>query len=144
MLYEEVEKREELHQGGIITGTGTCRFCQQVATHKVLEEWPQEKIDELVSETCECIEARIYAAKKGQKERAHERINVLFGPDNGAVHVPEAVTDLLHESVYPICERYVQNITVDMGNGIKAKISMTNGGIIKVVRAKTDTSTYEA
>lgn len=110
----------------------------------MLEEWPQEKIDELVSETCECIEARIYAAKKGQKERAHERINVLFGPENGVVNVPEAVTDLLHETVYSICEGYVQSITVDMGSGVKAKINMTQKGIIKVVRAKTDTRTYEA
>lgn len=41
---------------------------------KVLSEWSQEEIDELATETCECIDARIYAHKKSQKERAHSRI----------------------------------------------------------------------
>lgn len=71
MLYEQVEKREkEACGGGVTTVTGSCKFCGQVATRKALEEWSQEEIDELATETCECVDARIYAHKKGQKERA--------------------------------------------------------------------------
>lgn len=59
--------------GGVTTVTGSCKFCGQVATRKALEEWSREEIDELATETCECVDARIYAHKKGQKERAERK-----------------------------------------------------------------------
>ena len=49
---------------------------------KVLCEWNQEEIDELATETCECVNARIYTHKKSQKERAHNKIDLLFGENN--------------------------------------------------------------
>lgn len=101
-------------------------------------------IDELATETCECVNARIYTHKKSQKERAHNKIDLLFGENNTTVIVPDAAVDLLHKTVYPICEGFIQSATVDMGNGIKGKISITTKGIIKVTRTKTNTSTYEA
>ncbi len=111
---------------------------------KVLSEWSQEEIDELATETCECIDARIYAHKKSQKERAHSRIDLLFGAENKAVTVPDAAVDLLHKAVYPICEGFITAITVDIGNGVKGKINITSKRIVKVARTRTDTSTYEA
>lgn len=45
---------------------------------KVLSEWSQEEIDELATETCECVNARIYTHKKSQKERAHNKIDLLL------------------------------------------------------------------
>lgn len=144
MLYEQVEKAEKTMRGGVTTKTGTCKFCKQIATRKALEEWNQEEIDELATETCECIDARIYAHKKGQKERANARIDLLFGKDNKAVTVPDAAVDLLHKAVYPVCEGFISAVTVDIGNGVKGKINVTAKGIVKVARTKTDTSTYEA
>ena len=88
---------------------------------KVLCEWNQEEIDELATETCECVNARIYTHKKSQKERAHNKIDLLFGENNTTVIVPDAAVDLLHKTVYPICEGFIQSATVDMGNGIKGK-----------------------
>ena len=123
---------------------GICKFCGQMATRKVLEEWGQEEIDELATETCECADARLYAHKKGQKERADARITLLFGKENKSVTVPDAAVDLLHKAVYPVCEGFIQSITVDIGDGVKGKIHTTSKGIIRVVRTKTDTSTYEA
>lgn len=104
----------------------------------------QEEIDELATETCECADARLYAHKKGQKERADARITLLFGKENKSVTVPDAAVDLLHKAVYPVCEGFIQSITVDIGDGVKGKIHTTSKGIIRVVRTKTDTSTYEA
>lgn len=105
---------------------------------KVLCEWNQEEIDELATETCECVNARIYTHKKSQKERAHNKIDLLFGENNTTVIVPDAAVDLLHKTVYPICEGFIQSATVDMGNGIKGKISITTKGIVKVTRTKTN------
>lgn len=144
MLIDIVEKAERERGGGVVTTTGTCKFCGQAAARKALKEWRQEEIDELATETCECIDARIYAHKKSQKERANGRIELLFGKENKSVTVPDAAVDLLHKAVYPICEGFIQSITVDVGNGIKGKISVTSKGIVKVARTKTDTSTYEA
>lgn len=73
MLYEQVEKREKEACGaGITTATGSCKFCGQAATRKALKEWGGEEIDELATETCECVDARIYAHKK-RSERKGER-----------------------------------------------------------------------
>lgn len=90
------------------------------------------------------MDARIYAHKKGQKERANARIDLLFGKANKSVTVPDAAVDLLHKAVYPVCEGFIQSMTVDIGNGVKGKINITSKGIVKVARTKTDTSTYEA
>lgn len=98
----------------------------------------------MVTETCECADARSYKHKKGQKERANARIELLFGKDNKSVTVPDEAVDLLHKAIYPICEGFIQSITVDIGNGVRGKINITSKGNIKVARTKTDTSTYEA
>ncbi len=146
MLYEQVEKREKEERGGggVTTATGSCKFCRQVATCKVLDEWNREEIDELVTETCKCVDARIYVNKKRQKERANHQIDLLFGENNKSVTVPDAALNLLHEAVNPICEGIMQCMAIDIGNGVKGKINITSKGIIKVARTKTDKSTYEA
>lgn len=144
MLYQEVEKREDEACGGVVTATGSCKFCGQAAAQKALEEWGQEEIDELVTETCECLDARIYSLKKGRKERADARIESLFGEGNGSVIVPDAAVSLLHEAVYPVCEGFIKSVTMDIGDGIRGKISITSKGSIKVERTKKDTSAYEA
>lgn len=144
MLHEQVEKREKEDCGGVTIITGTCKFCRQTAARKALEEWGMEEINELVTETCGCLDAQIYSSKKRQKERAKARIDLLFGKDNKSVTIPDAAVDLLHEAVYPVCEGFIQNVTVDIGNGVKGKISITQKGTVKVARTKTDTSTYEA
>lgn len=144
MLYQQVEKRENESCEGVVTATGSCKFCGQAATRKALEEWGREDIDELATETCECLDARIYAHKKGQKERTNERIDLLFGKDNKSVTVPDAAVDLLHKAVYPICEGLIKSIAIEIGNGVKGKINVTSKGNVKVARIKTNTSTYEA
>lgn len=111
---------------------------------KVLEDWTQEEKDELATETCGCLEAKQYAAKKRQKERAHKRIEMLFGENNGVVTCDVATLELLHGIINPVCEGNIAAATVDIGNGVKAKINITNKGNIKVGRTKTDTSIYEA
>lgn len=144
MLYQQVEKRENESCGGVVTATGSCKFCGQAATRKALEEWGQEDIDELATETCECLDAKIYTYKKGQKERTNDRIDLLFGKDNKIVTVPDAAVELLHKAVYPICEGFIKSIAIDIGNGVKGKMTVTSKGNVKVERIKTNTSTYEA
>lgn len=98
----------------------------------------------MVTETCDCVDAKVYALEKGKQERANNRIDILFGESNKSVVVPDAAVDLLHKAVYPVCSGLIQSVTVNIGDGVKGKISITPKGIIKVVREKKDTSTYEA
>lgn len=50
MLADIVEKAERT-AGGVTTKTGSCKFCKQAAMRKVLCEWNQEEIDEIVKVT---------------------------------------------------------------------------------------------
>ncbi len=134
--------------GGVATVTGICKFCGQMATRKVLEEWGRRKLTNWQLKPASVRtrgSTRIRKGrKKGQKERADARITLLFGKENKSVTVPDAAVDLLHKAVYPVCEGFIQSITVDIGDGVKGKINITSKGIVKVARTKTDTSTYEA
>ena len=76
-------------------------------------------------------------------ERAYERIDMLFVEDE-TVPVDESVVTLLREAVSPMCEDFIQSISIDTGKGIKGKLSLTAKGKIKVSRIITDTSAYEA
>ena len=123
--------------------TGVCRFCGQTSIKEVPTEWSKDEIDELTAETCECTEAGIYSDKKEQKERANDRIELLFGEKSGAA-IREETKDFLHAAIDPICSHYIQSVTVDAGNGTKGKISVTSKGFVKVSRTDTQKSEYEA
>lgn len=69
MLADIVEKAERT-AGGVTTKTGSCKFCKQAAMRKVLCEWNQEEIDELATETCECVNTRIYTQEKPKRKSA--------------------------------------------------------------------------
>lgn len=144
MLTKEIKRMERDHPGKVITGYGTCKFCGQQAACKILEHWTEEEENEAATENCECPEAKWYTAKKEQKERARDRITMLFGENNGAVSCDEVILELLNNIANEICERRIKVATIDMGNGVKAKINITSQGSIKVERAKTDKSAYEA
>ena len=142
MLFKEVEQAEK-EKRELVTATGFCRFCGQATTRKALPEWTQEEVNELATEFCDCFTAEDYTRKKNRMERAYERIDMLFVEDE-TVPVDESVVTLLREAVSPMCEDFIQSISIDTGKGIKGKLSLTAKGKIKVSRIITDTSAYEA
>lgn len=127
----------------VISATGECRFCRHIATNKALPEWDEEEINELITEACECDDARTYTHKKGQNEKAHNRIEALFGKENKTIVVPDKAVELLHNAVCPVCDELLVSVAVDIGHGIKGRISITPKGIVKVARTITNVSTYE-
>ena len=142
MLFKEVEKAEK-ERRELITVSGTCRFCGQAAARKGLPEWTQEEVNELVTELCDCSVAADYTYKKNRKERAYERIDMLFVEDETII-VDESMVTLLREAVSPMCEGFLHSVSIDTGKGIKGKMNLTAKGGIKVARTITDTSAYEA
>lgn len=144
MLYEQVEKQEKEGHGGVKTAIGTCKFCGQTAACKALEGWGQEEIDELATEICRCQDARHYSFEKEAEGRIDGKIEMLFGAGNKEDGINNEVIAMLHEAAHLVYGGAMQSITVDIGNGIKGKISMTQKGNIKVVRTRTSTKAYEA
>ncbi len=69
MLADIVEKAERT-AGGEQQKQDRVNFASRQRCEKVLCEWNQEEIDELATETCECVNARIYTHKKSQKRKS--------------------------------------------------------------------------
>ena len=55
MLNDDMHKEN----GRIVTKTGACRFCGQLKNVEVPEDWDNEKLDELVAESCNCDDANL-------------------------------------------------------------------------------------
>ena len=102
--------------------TGSCSFCGQTKIIQVPEEWEQGQINEAVTCECECEQAQAYAKAKERKDKAKKRVNELFG--GGA-------------------EKPMKGITVDVGHGVKAKVSKMAKESIKVERSENKKTTYE-
>ena len=102
--------------------TGSCSFCGQTKIIQVPEEWEQGQINEAVTCECECEQAQAYAKAKERKDKAKKRVNELFG--SGAEKpVAEDVVNLLIATVDAIEDKHMKGITVDVGHGVKAKVS---------------------
>lgn len=122
--------------------TGSCSFCGQTKIIQVPEEWEQGQINEAVTCECECEQAQAYAKAKERKDKAKKRVNELFG--GGAEKpVAEDAVNLLIATVDAIEDKHMKGITVDVGHGVKAKVSKMAKESIKVERSENKKTTYE-
>lgn len=137
MLRDKVKNYDEL-----ITVNGSCRFCGQMMTVEVPDSWNEEMINELVVEKCECNDAVGYTGLKRRKERAHEKIRILFG-DGAAVPVDDKAEKLLHMAADAALEWDIEKITVDIKDGTKGNIKRNAKGNIKIERSESSKNAYE-
>lgn len=144
MLTDKITDIEKREPGLLVQRTGACRFCGQMATLEAPETWSDEDIDELATECCKCQEAEDYAYKKRRKERAIEAIINQFGPYQETGIIREGTMELLAEIADQVVEDKIQSGTIEIGEGLKAKISMTAKGAVKVERSKTEKESKEA
>ena len=83
-----------------------------------------------------------YRKAKERKDKAKKRVNELFG--SGAEKpVAEDVVNLLIATVDAIEDKHMKGITVDVGHGVKAKVSKMAKESIKVERSENKKTTYE-
>lgn len=144
MLRDDLEKMKKEYPEELETQIGACRFCGQMGQIKVNQPWDCEEVNEAVTETCDCYEAIKYTRKKRQKEHAREIIEKQFGADAAQGEEDRIVIDLLHELSENIIEERIENAAISIGRGIKAKISATAKGTIKVERAETKKEIHQA
>ncbi len=121
---------------------GECAFCGQQRIIQVPEDWEQGQINEAATLQCDCEAAQEYAKAKERKDKAKKRITELFG--SGAEKpVADDVVNLLLSTVDAIEDKHMKGITVDVGHGIKAKVSKMAKESIKVERSENKKTTYE-
>ena len=82
--------------------------------------------------------------KKGQKERAYKSIEEQVGQQADTEEADEPIRNLLKHIAELIVEEKLDSASLDIGNGLKAKLSITSKGYIKVERQKTEKAVQEA
>ncbi|RGU89815.1 hypothetical protein DWW31_18360 [Clostridium sp. AF15-17LB] len=109
-----------------------------------MPQWDEETTNEAAAELCDCIQAKMYTKKKRQKENAREAIDKQFGQQAEENETEPPVIGLLETVADMVVEDRISSATIDIGDGLKAKISITSKGYIKVERTKTEKTTQEA
>lgn len=84
----------------------------------------------------------MYAKAIERKQKAKKRVNELFG-DGAEKPVKGKVVEILLLTVDAIEDKAMKGITVDVGHGIKAKVSKMAKESIKVERSENKKTTYE-
>ena len=142
LLIDEIEEEKRERPEGLVEETGACMFCGQIRKLQTLFGWPEDKVNEAVTEMCNCDQAIQYTAKKQQKGKAKERITELFGEESEKPTFEEDV-EIMNIAVDTILDRKLNSITMEIGKGLKAKISKTAKGYVKVERIETSKRTFE-
>lgn len=122
--------------------TGHCKFCGQSGFVQAMADWTEERVNEQVTLQCQCENAQAYLKAVERKQKAKKRINELFG-SSSEKPVKQSVTDLLLLTVDAIEDKAMKGITVDVGQGVKAKVSKMAKESIKVERSENKKTTYE-
>lgn len=140
-LREMQDEGQEMPDGAE-SQTGYCRFCGQAGMVHALREWSQDQVDEAVTCKCECDEAKKYAESKERVQKAKSRITELFG-SSAERPIDQDVVTVMLDVVDAIEARAMKGITIDVGQGVRAKVSKMAKESIKVERTETSKKTYE-
>ncbi len=137
MLRDELKELEREHSEGLTTQTGACIFCGQIATIETLLPWPEEKCNEAATELCDCNEAKIYVLKKRRLEKACKSIEEQFKSQE------KVIRDMLRQLAALVVDNRLETAAIKINGELKAKISLTAKGSIKVERIQTKKTAEE-
>ncbi len=144
---EQEESREV--SDGVESQTGYCRYCGQAGMVQALAGmvqalagWSQADIDEAVTCKCEGEAAKKYAESKECVRKAKNRIKELFG-EAAERPIDQDVVAIMFLVVDAIEEKQMKGITIDVGQGVKARVAKMAKESIKVERSETSKKTYE-
>ena len=110
---------------------GTCMYCGQERMVEAEENETFEAICVKASMECTCDGAEKAREEREKIEWANRDISVLFDSDTAA-------GKLLLASVENVFRGEIKSIQIDVGDGVKGKISLTTDGKIKVERTETN------
>lgn len=137
----EQEEGREMPEG-VESQTGYCRFCGQGGVVHTMMGWGRDEVNEAVTCRCQCEEAKKYAESKEWVQKAKNRIEELFS-STAEKPIDQSVVNIMFRAVDAIEEKAMKGITIDVGQGIKARVSKMAKESIKVERSEVQKKTYE-
>ena len=126
----------------MVSATANCKFCGQGRIVSVPKDATPEEIEEAATLACGCEAAKGYAESVARVGKAKKRVVELFGPCADRP-VDNSVVDIMLSVVDAIEKKSMKGISVDVGQGVKAKVSKMAKESIKVERTETVKKIYE-
>lgn len=117
-----------------VTKTGICEYCGQSQMVECEENTTEKRVNELASEKCGCSEAKEARELRMSEEKARQNVEKLFGKYDAA--------DVLKAAVHPVAICAIDSVTVNVGNGVKGTVLLSNGKV-KVKKVVTTTNELE-
>lgn len=142
MLYKEVEKIKKNGKAKLEQRQVACSHCGQGQMLEVPVTFTKEQLEEYAVEMCECLGAKDETRKKQTKEKAYKAIDEQFG-EKSAFPQPQGILVIMQFIIIRLMEGQVEKATIDLGNSLKAKLSVTSKGFIKVEREKKEQTSQE-
>ena len=134
---EETEERteeRELHSG---TEMGTCRFCGQRRLVRFAGGMSQEELDRIATDECNCDGAIRERNIRYEASKARTAAAKVIAP-----RFPDAAK-ILSEAADATAHGIFHGISIGLGNGAKASMTLTKSGAVSVKLSETIVTTVE-
>ncbi len=122
--------------------SGVCRFCGQSVIVEDGAEMTAPQLEEAATMLCGCDEAIKYQQEKNHRTVAKQRVGELFGEDAGEYRQPDAVQQILLNTIDAICDKKMKSAVVTIRTGLRCRIMQMAKDKIKVVREISDNNEF--
>lgn len=122
--------------------SGACRFCGQSVIVEDGAEMTAPQLEEAATMLCGCDEAIKYQQEKNRRTVAKQRVGELFGEDAGEYKQPDAVQQILLNTIDAICDKKMKSAVVTIRTGLRCRIMQMAKDKIKVVREISDNNEF--
>lgn len=122
--------------------SGACRFCGQSVIVEDGAEMTAPQLEEAATMLCGCDEAIKYQQEKNRRTVAKQRVGELFGEDTGEYRQPDAVQQILLNTIDAICDKKMKSAVVTIRTGLRCRIMQMAKDKIKVVREISDNNEF--
>ena len=113
--------------------SGACRFCGQSVIVEDGAEMTAPQLEEAATMLCESANRRTVAK---------QRVGELFGEDAGEYRQPDAVQQILLNTIDAICDKKMKSAVVTIRTGLRCRIMQMAKDKIKVVREISDNNEF--
>lgn len=124
------------------SSTGACRFCGQSIIVEDGAEMTAPQLEEAATMLCECDKAREYQESANRRTVAKQRVGELFGEGAGEYRQPDAVQQILLNTIDAICDKKMKSTVVTIRTGLRCRIMQMAKDKIKVVREISDNNEF--
>ncbi len=119
----EDERPEDLASGELITTTGTCKYCHNLVTIRVLPHTSEEDRDKIASAECSCQDSKdaqnTETAVAVLKDKINSRYNLM----------PENARNALISCLRPVAQGSLDKVTVKVDDSVTIKIYRSAKGL---------------